>query len=83
MDDRLQNEQAHERGLSSQALIRIVVVAILIAAFVAFMLQNGRTVKLHFLFWQVNTHVAWALLVAGVLGVVIGVLLPRLRRLLF
>ncbi len=68
--------------MSNRAIARLAGIAVLVAAFVIFVVQNGRAVPVRFLIWDVNTHLAWALIVAGVLGFLIGLALPRLRRLL-
>jgi len=48
--------------------------------FVVFLVQNGSKVRIHYLFWHSNTRLSWALLVAGVLGLILGLILPRMRR---
>ncbi len=71
-----------ERGLSGRTIARLTAAGLLLVALVVFIAQNGRSVRIHFLLWAVNTHVAWALLVAGVVGGLIVLLAPRLRRFL-
>jgi len=48
--------------------------------FVVFLVQNGSKVRINYLFWHSNTSLSWALLVAGVLGLILGLILPRMRR---
>ncbi len=76
--------KAPSRGsrLSTRAVARLVAAGVALVLFVVFVLQNGRTVQVRFLFWDADMRLAWALLIAGLLGVVLGIVLPRLRRLL-
>ncbi len=68
------------RSRERQWLVRLVPGLIVLALFVVFAVENGRTVRVRFLFWQVNTSLSWALLVAGLLGLILGLMLPWLRR---
>jgi uncharacterized integral membrane protein len=61
-------------------IIRLCSLATVLTLFVVFLVQNGSKVPIHFLFWHSNTSLSWALLVAGVLGLILGVILPRMRR---
>ena len=45
-----------------------------------FLLQNAQKVKVDFLFSSTETPLIFALLIAGLLGFVIGLALPRFRR---
>jgi uncharacterized integral membrane protein len=58
---------------------RLIPLIIAAAVFVIFVVENSRTVRVTFLFWKVNASLAWALIVAGVLGFVVGVALAWLR----
>lgn len=55
----------------------LVVAAIVLAIFV---IQNAQRVEVDFLFTTTDTPLIFALLIAGVLGAVIGWAIPRLRR---
>jgi uncharacterized integral membrane protein len=44
-----------------------------------FLLQNAQKVKVDFLFASTDTPLIFALLIAGLLGFVIGLALPRFR----
>ena len=61
-------------------IIRLCSLATVLTLFVVFLVQNGSKVRIHYLFWHSNTRLSWALLVAGVLGLVLGLILPRMRR---
>ncbi|HEY7296254.1 MAG TPA: hypothetical protein VH916_14510 [Dehalococcoidia bacterium] len=73
-------EGQHKRWVGRRLSGRLILAVIAISAFVVFVVQNRRTVRIDLLFWHVNTSIAWALIVAGILGTAAGLLLPRLRR---
>lgn len=54
------------------------VAAVVLAAI--FLLQNAQKVQVDFLFSSTDTPLIFALLIAGLLGFVIGLALPRFRR---
>jgi uncharacterized integral membrane protein len=56
-------------------LIGIVVVLLLILIF-----QNSQKVEVHFFFADTHTPLIFALLIATILGALVGWLLPHLRR---
>jgi uncharacterized integral membrane protein len=57
--------------------MRLVLVAIILAADAIFVAQNYIDVELRFLAWDVDTHLSWMLVVALLPGIAIGLLLPR------
>lgn len=67
-----------------QALLspRVIVGVVVIALLVVFVLQNRTSAEITFLFWDTNTSIAWALLIAAAFGLGLGLALPRLHRLL-
>jgi uncharacterized integral membrane protein len=71
-------EQGAQRSWTAR-LIAFAVVAMLLVGFVA---QNFVTVEVRLLLWRVESRLAWALLLAGALGFILGLLAPRLRRIL-
>jgi uncharacterized integral membrane protein len=68
--------------ISNRTIARLVGAGVALVAFLVFVFQNGDTVPIRFFFWEANTRLAWALILAGILGVVIGLIVPRVRRLL-
>jgi len=56
-------------------LIGIVVLLLLILV-----IQNSQKVEVHFFFADTHTPLIFALLIAAVLGALVGWLLPRVRR---
>ena len=56
----------------------VMVVAIVVAA--VFIIQNSQHVDVKFFFSTTNTPLVLALLLAAILGFIIGLALPRFRR---
>jgi uncharacterized integral membrane protein len=56
----------------------VLVIAVVVAA--VFILQNSQKVDVKFLFSTTNIPLIFALLLAAVLGFIIGLGLPRFRR---
>jgi uncharacterized integral membrane protein len=56
----------------------VAVAAIILVAI--FILQNSQEVKVEFFFSETETPLIFALLLAALLGFVIGIALPRFRR---
>ena len=54
------------------------IVAIVLAA--VFILQNSKDVSVDFIFWTITAPLIFALLFAALLGLAIGLLLPRGRK---
>jgi uncharacterized integral membrane protein len=77
-EDQTPTEAEHRPG--GRTIARLAGAGLLLLILIAFIAQNGKSVRIHFLVWSVNTPVAWALLVAGVFGGLIVLLAPRLRR---
>ncbi len=73
MNDDLPTVPKKQRG----ARFYITVVAVILAAI--FILQNSQEVKVKFFFSTTHTPLIFALLLATVLGFVIGLALPRFR----
>ena len=74
MNDGLPAAAKKERG----ARFYITIVALVLAAI--FILQNTQKVEVKFFFSTSNLPLIFALLLAAVLGFVIGLALPRFRR---
>jgi uncharacterized integral membrane protein len=65
---------------SNRTIARLAGATVAVLLLLVFVFQNGRDVRLRFLFWEADLRLAWALIVAALLGVLIGIALPRLRR---
>jgi uncharacterized integral membrane protein len=68
-----------ERRNWTLRLVGFALVAVLLVVFVA---ENFVVVEVRLLLWRIDVRLAWALLLAGLLGFVLGLLAPRLRRVL-
>ena len=76
MADRGQFEGERKEGRGARFYL-LVTAAVLFAIFV---LQNTQDVEVEFLFTTTDTPLFLALLIAGVLGALIGWAAPRVRR---
>ena len=74
MADELPTIPKKQRG----ARFYITIAALVLAAI--FVLQNTQKVDVKFFFSSTNTPLIFALLLAAILGFVIGLALPRFRR---
>jgi uncharacterized integral membrane protein len=72
--DKLPSTTGKRRGAS----FWVTAVAVILAA--VFILQNSQKVDVKFFFSTTNTPLIFALLLAAVLGFIIGLALPRFRR---
>jgi uncharacterized integral membrane protein len=72
--DELPSAPGKRRG----ARFYITIIALVLAAI--FVLQNTQKVEVKFFFSTTNTPLIFALLLAALLGFVIGLALPRFRR---
>ena len=59
---------------------RLIIWAILLGLLVVFIVQNFEHVEVRMIAWDVDLRLAWAFLISGVVGFLLGLLLPRLRR---
>lgn len=66
-------------GLLRRELPRLIPFVVAAVLFVLFVVENSRTVRITFLFWKAGTSLAWALIVAGALGFVVGLTLAWFR----
>ena len=60
--------------------LRIVVLLLLAAYAVAFVLENRKSVPLHFVFATANVSLVWLILLSLAVGFVVGILLSQLER---
>jgi uncharacterized integral membrane protein len=54
--------------------------AAIIAYLVAFVAENNKSVKVHFVFYTGQTSVIWLVLLSLAIGIVVGLLLSQLER---
>jgi uncharacterized integral membrane protein len=74
VNDELQRRPSHRRGARFYIWVAVIVVT------GVFILQNSQKVDVKFLFSTTNIPLIFALLLAAVLGFIIGLALPRFRR---
>ena len=60
--------------------LRIVVLLLLAAYAVAFVLENRKSVPLHFVFATASVSLVWLILLSLAVGFVVGILLSQLER---
>ncbi len=74
MNDGLQPQRGHRRSARFYIWVAVIVVTAI------FILQNTQKVKVEFFFSTTSLPLIFALLLAAVLGFIIGLALPRFRR---
>jgi uncharacterized integral membrane protein len=74
VDDELQSRASHRRSLRFYLWVAVIVITAI------FIIQNSQHVDVKFLFSTTNIPLIFALLLAAVLGFIIGLALPRFRR---
>lgn len=60
--------------------IKLALIAVAFTLLTIFVADNFVMVETRFVFWSLETRLAWSLLVAAGMGFWIGVLVSRLRR---
>ncbi|RIK46798.1 MAG: hypothetical protein DCC58_01900 [Chloroflexi bacterium] len=73
---------AEERRERRSWTLRVALFAVLLALLVVFVAENFVVVEVRLLLWRTEARLAWSLLVAGALGFGLGLLFPRLRKVL-
>ena len=58
----------------------VVGLAAIVAYLVAFVAENNKSVKVHFVFYTGQTSVIWLVLLSLAVGLVVGLLLSQLER---
>jgi uncharacterized integral membrane protein len=80
-EDRTSPEEAQAEERPGESRLGKLLVLIALAAYaVAFVLENHRQVKVHFVFSAARVSLIWLILLSLALGLVGGRLLPRLYR---
>ena len=60
--------------------LRLLLIVLLAAWAIAFVLENRKSVNLHFVFVTASVSLVWLILLALAVGFVVGVLLSQLER---
>lgn len=58
---------------------KLIIFVILLVLAVIFAAQNSQRVDLTLFFWDFRLRLVWALLIFGLIGAVLGWMVPRLR----
>ncbi len=74
------SRRAQDTARSFWQTVRLIIWGIILVVLVAFIVQNLDYVELRVLNWERSVRLAWVLIVAGVLGYILGWLRPRIRR---
>ena len=59
---------------------RLIVLALVVAYAIAFILENGKHVSVHFVFVTTKVSIVWLILLSNALGAIGGILLSQLER---
>jgi len=70
----------HAKSPKRRFYARLGVLALLVAYAVAFVLENGKKVRVSFVFAHAYVSLIWLILLALAVGLVVGMLIPRLER---
>jgi len=60
--------------------LRVAVIVVVAAYVIAFVLENRKSVKVHFVLATASVSLVWLILLSLVLGFVVGILLSQLER---
>ena len=74
--------KTRERGEAWQArlYLRLIVLLLAVAYAIAFVLENRKSVKLHFVLVTASVSLVWLILLSLVVGFLVGILLSQLER---
>jgi uncharacterized integral membrane protein len=59
---------------------RLIVLGLVVAYVIAFVLENRKSVNLHFVFATASVSLIWLILLSLALGLLVGILLAQLER---
>ena len=59
---------------------RLIILGLLVAYAIAFILENGKHVSVHFVFATTRVSIVWLILLSLALGAIGGILLSQLER---
>lgn len=68
------------RKAQPRDIARIVALVLLVALFLAFVVDNSQTVRVSLVFWHADLRLIWVLLLSALLGAVADHLFVRWRR---
>lgn len=76
---KIDTEQLNENW-QPKLYLRLLILAVLVAYVVAFVIENKKSVNLHFVFATASVSLVWLILLSLALGLVGGILLAQLER---
>ena len=76
---RIDTEQLNENW-QPKLYVRLLVLVLLIAYVIAFVLENKKSVDIHFVFATASVSLVWLILLSIALGLAGGILLAQLER---
>jgi uncharacterized integral membrane protein len=81
-DERVAEPEAQEvrRQWQPRLVVRIVLLGLVVAYGTAFVLENHKQVRVHFVLATASVSLIWLILLSVMLGLLAGVLLPQLYR---
>jgi uncharacterized integral membrane protein len=74
------NTEELQENWQPKLYVRLIVLVLLAAYAVAFVLENKKSVHLHFVFVTANVSLVWLILLSLAVGFVVGILLSQLER---
>lgn len=74
------NTQELQENWQPLLYIRVALVVVLAAYVIAFILENRKSVSVHFVLATARVSLVWLILLSLVLGFVVGILLSQLER---
>lgn len=79
---RRQRDAAGKIGEEFQAMLyaRLVALAVVVGYVIAFVLENGKSVRVHFVFHSTDVSLIWVILLSIALGLLGGMLFAQLDR---
>jgi uncharacterized integral membrane protein len=74
------NTEELQENWQPKLYVRLIVLVVLAAYAVAFVLENKKSVHLHFVLVTANVSLVWLILLSLAVGFVVGILLSQLER---
>lgn len=74
------SDRAAREASQAKLYARLIVLALLVAYAIAFVLENGKHVAVHFVFTKTQVSLVWLILLCFAIGLVVGVLAVQLDR---
>jgi uncharacterized integral membrane protein len=73
-------DRTDHEGSQARLYARLIVLALLVAYAIAFVLENGKHVSVHFVFTTTQVSLVWLILLCFAIGLLVGVLAVQLDR---